>query len=123
MNPCSPSSGTRLGAALPEEILSVINVEAAKALWGEPVYTPMKCYMGLGGTRTNPHHIRRMDWREVPEEEYAEHAPLSQKTEHDRFWNHKRVGSFWLYERRLTKEGWPQKLESALKTFNREHTK
>lgn len=101
--------------------LDVIDIEAAKAAFGEPEigYFKARCNYRAGQGRREGRHFMG-DYVEVSKEEYDANHEASQRLEVKRFMNGTtgKDGvrtSFYIYERLVKRPGWPQALMKELK--------
>lgn len=90
------------------------DIPALVAAFGEPEYSYFKEWVQATGRGQQRRHYGS-GYNEIPKEEYDAHRAQSRKLEMDRFMGRGHVGSFYRYEIRLKKPGWPQALEKALK--------
>lgn len=76
-----------------------------------------RCWVQASTYKRKTSHFRG-DWVPVSQEEFDQNYEPSKKMESDRFMGRVK-GSFWFYERRLVKPGWPQALVEELKKLHK----
>ena len=98
--------------------LQYVDRDGLVAAFGVPEYRYFKSYLSAHGRGRNIRHYNS-EWVECDEAEFLANHEQAHRTDMDRFMGRRQVGSFYRYEKRLYREGWPQVMEKALKAMHK----
>ena len=101
------------------DLKKLINIEAAIAEFGDPVYGFFRQHVAYsaGRKRGQGCHYVSCESIEIPEQEYRDNVEASKEQERLRFFSHARspfTKSYWRYEKRVVKPGWPQAIKALI---------
>jgi len=103
---------------------SLVNVEAATALFGEPQYEFIRQHVAYshGRNRSQGQHYVSCDAIQISEQEYRENIEAANEKELARFYSNpeKRfTQSYWRYEKRVLVPGWPQAIKKMIEEMEK----
>lgn len=91
-----------------------INEKALENAFGKPEYKPMKQRFTLHRHSKKKFTHSMGDWLECSQEEFDANRDRGEMARLDQFMGRK-FESFWYYEMRCSKPGWPQEIIKQLK--------
>lgn len=106
------------------DLKDFINVEAAVAAFGEPVYGFFRQYVAYssGRKRGQGQHYVSCNSEQVSTSEYLENIEKSKENERSRFFStsqNRFTRPYWRYEKRVITPGWPQAIKKMIEEMEK----